>query len=89
MLIRYDVLRSTGTKLVAPASGSACLWTANINTGATNAVLKIYDGVSTAGTLVATIDASTKSSHAFGVTCNNGIFLDLSGGNADCTVGYA
>jgi hypothetical protein len=86
-MINYSVIKTVTTKVVAPG-GPAALWTVNVNTGAAGAILKIYDGTSSAGTLVATIDASTKSSQCFGVRCPNGIFADLSVGTADCTIGY-
>lgn len=88
-MFHYAVIRTVSTLVVAQADGAAILWTVNVNTGAAGAILKIYDGTSSSGTLIATIDASTKSSHAFGVMCNKGIFVDLSVGTADCTIGFA
>lgn len=88
-MLRYKRIASTGTGVITGANSNAELWSININTGASSAIFKVYDGTSASGTLVATIDASTKSSHAYGVICNGGIFYDLSGGNADVTVGYA
>jgi hypothetical protein len=86
--LRYVRIASVSSATVAPSGGGAEVWTVNVNTGAASAILKIYDGTSASGTLVATIDASSKSSHCFGVLCPNGIFWDLSGGTADCTIGY-
>lgn len=88
-MLRYATIKTVTTRQVSGTGGGAVLWTVNVNTGAAGAVLKIYDGVNVNGILVATIDASTKSSHSYGVMCNEGIFLDLSIGAADCTVGYA
>lgn len=88
-MLRYKRIATTSTGIIASANSNTELWSVNINTGATSAVFKLYDGTSASGTLIATIDASTKSSHAYGVLCNGGIFFDLSGGNADITVGYA
>ena len=70
-------------------SGPGTLWTVNVNTGATSAVLTIYNSDAASGTPVAVIDASSPSSRAYGVYCSNGIFVDLSGGNADVTIGYS
>ncbi len=65
------------------------MWTVNVNTGATSAVLTIYNSATASGTPVAIIDASAPISRCYGVYCPDGIFVDLSGGNADVTVGYA
>lgn len=87
-VLRSKHLSATGTGILAPAGGDAELWTVNINTGAASATLKIYDGTSATGTLVAQIDATTKSSHCYGIFCRGGIYYDLSGGNADVTIGF-
>lgn len=73
---------------MAQANGNSVLWTVNICTGATSARLDIYDGTSTSGLLRASIDATTKSSHCFGIVCNRGIYANLVGGAADVTLGY-
>lgn len=73
---------------LAIATGVATLGTVNINTGATSAVLVIYDNTSGAGTKLATIDASSKSSHVFGIRSQTGLYAVLSGGNADVTIGW-
>ena len=88
-MLRYAVIRAVGTKAIGGLASGAVLWTVNVNTGAAGAILKIYEGGSASGILVATIDASTKSGQSFGVYMKDGIFLDLSVGNADCTIGYA
>lgn len=88
-MLRYKRIAATGTGIIANQNSNTELWSVNVNTGAASAVFKIYDGTSASGTLVATIDASTKSSHAYGVICNGGVYYDLSGGNADVTVGFA
>jgi hypothetical protein len=82
-------LTSATGLLVAPAGGSAILHTVNVNTGATSARLDIYDGVSTAGNLKASIDATSKSSHYFGFVCPNGIYANQVGGTADISIGYS
>lgn len=73
---------------MAAANGAAILWTVNVNTGAPSATFTVYDGTSASGDVVAIIDASTKSSHAYMRLCHQGIFCVLAGGNADVTVGY-
>lgn len=70
-------------------SGPGTLWTVNVNTGASSAVVTVYDSDAASGTPVAVIDASAPISRAYGVYCHNGIFVDVSGGNADVTIGYA
>lgn len=65
----------------------AVLWTVNVNTPLPSAVFKIYDSLTGAGTLLATIDASTGGTRVFGVTCTTGLYGVLSGANADITVG--
>ena len=87
MILTYRTIRTVSSAQLASANGDAELWTVNVNTSAASAVLKIYDGTSTSGTLVAQIDASNQGSYCYGVRCKNGIFADLSGGNADCTIG--
>ena len=86
--MRYRAIASVGTGLIAEEDGGATLWTVNVNTGAPSAILKIYDGESAAGTLIAEIDASSKSSVAYGCLCDDGIYWQLSGGNAQVTIGY-
>lgn len=82
-------LTSVAGILIAGANGATVLHTVNINTGATSARLDIYDGTSTAGNLKASIDATSKSSHYFGIVCQNGLYANLVGGAADVTVGYS
>lgn len=60
----------------------------NINKGTATAVVTVYDGQSTAGAVVAVIDAATKSLHDFNVRCKNGIFVDQTVAAADVTVSY-
>lgn len=69
-------------------SGPGTLWTVNVNTGATGAVLTIYDAESATGSPVAVVDASAPISRAYGVYCSTGIFVDLATANADVTIGY-
>lgn len=83
----YKRIASTGNLACAPSGGHAFLGTVNVNTGAASATFSIYDGTSASGTLIAVIDASSKSSHYYGVRCPNGIFCVLAAGNADVTVG--
>lgn len=89
MALQSARLTSVAGALVAPANGNAVLWTVNICTGASSARLDIYDGTSTSGALKASIDATSKSSHCFGIVCNRGIYANLVGGAADVTIGYS
>jgi hypothetical protein len=82
-------IRTVTSKIVVPdTAGQSSIIVANVYTGATGAILKIYDGTSAGGTLIATIDASSKSSHLIMRKCETGIFLDLSVAAADCAITY-
>lgn len=60
-----------------------------VNTGATSAVLKIYDGTTVAGTLIATIDATTKGTLSYlRRLSSHNLFYALTGGNADITISF-
>lgn len=82
----------TGHHLSAAGSftltGPTTLWTVNVNTGAPSATLTIYNNTSATGDVKAVIDASTKSSHAYGIFSHIGLHVVLAGGNADVTIGY-
>lgn len=88
-MLNYFPIRTVSNKQLGAAGGNTLLGTVNVGTGAATAVLKLYDGVDATGTLVSSIDASAKGSYAFFVRCPKGLFVDLSGGTADCTIGYA
>lgn len=66
----------------------ATLLQVNINTAAASAVLTLYNGVSTTGTKCATIDCSSSSSRSltFGTRHSNGLYGQLTGGNADVSI---
>lgn len=82
----YKHISAVSNGQLSPA-GHTNLVSVSVNTGASGAILKIYDGVSAAGTLVAQIDASVVGSYWFGGTrLANGLFFDLSVGNADVTI---
>ena len=89
MFWRYATITAAGDKKIAAAGGMPALWTVNVNTAAASAVLTIYDGTSTTGSKVATVDASQIASKGYGISCPNGIYINMSGGNADVTIGYA
>lgn len=59
-----------------------------VNTKAASAVLTIYDGTSTTGTKVATLDCASLSpaSVSYGIRCHNGVYAVMTGGNADVTI---
>lgn len=80
---------TTGGRVVALSGQHARLFSLNITTAATGTTVYIYDGVSTNGTLVAQVDASSKGSFVFGgVRCPNGIFANVLGGTIEATLGY-
>lgn len=83
---KFRHIAAQGT--VPVTEGRAALMTVNVNTGATSAVLTIYNGTAIAANKVAVIDASTASSKGFGVQCEAGILAVLAGGDADVTIGY-
>jgi hypothetical protein len=86
----YVSKNMAATATLVVANGPAELGIININTGATSAVLTVYNNASAgSGTKIATIDASAANSFVFGVRCHLGITVVLSGGNADVTVCYA
>lgn len=61
----------------------------NINTAAASAVLNIWAGQnSTAGTLIAKIDASATTGRNFTymIRCKGGFWANMQGGNADATI---
>lgn len=77
-------LSATGTVFAAPGPGM--LGTVNVNTGASSAVVTIYNNTSAAGVVVATIDASAACTRVYACRLSKGITWVLSGGNADVTV---
>ena len=59
------------------------------NTGATSAVLTVYNNSAGSGDVVATIDGSNTSQgvcREYNVHCPQGLTVVLSGGNADMTI---
>lgn len=81
-------------RLTASGSGSAVggllshatLGIVNVNTAKASAVVDVYDGQSTTGTKVASIDASSKGSNIYLIRCENGVYAQLTGATADVTV---
>jgi hypothetical protein len=87
--MNYWHTAATATKNIAAAGSSVTLVAVNVNTGATSAVLTVYDGIDSSGAVVATVDASAKGSYWFGgVRLPGGLYVALTGGNADVTVSY-
>lgn len=69
--------------------GRSVLRRVTVNKGTASAVVAIYDAtaaVGTGGTLIASIDASSKSNALYDVECNNGVYVNMTGANADVTV---
>jgi hypothetical protein len=61
----------------------------NVNKGAASAVITVYSGPSTAGSIVAVIDASSKSYNDYnGARIPKGMEIVQSGGASDFTVSY-
>jgi hypothetical protein len=91
MHLRHVNVAATGSAKVAEANGGAIFWNVNINKTAASAVLKVYNNTSAvAADLVCTIDcATTIGSLWYAIYCPKGIFYDLSGGNADVTIGFS
>ncbi len=87
-MLQYLHLTASGqTKNTGGAGSAAELWTVNVNTGASSAVVTIYDGPAASNVVVAVIDCSVIRSLCYGVRCGNGVYAVASGGNADVTVG--
>ena len=77
---------SGASSSVGTTSSHAILGYVNINTAKASAVLDIYDGTSTTGTKVASIDASALGYHRYMIRCENGVYAQLTGATADVTV---
>lgn len=61
----------------------------NVSTAAASAVVTVYAGDSTSGTVFDTIDAASKStSHYAGAEFRDGLFVKLTAGNAKVSVVY-
>lgn len=87
--MNYSRIVTAGSGVMAPPNAE--LWTVNVNSGAASAVLTLYDAnpsITASSVKIAVIDASTKSSHAYGAMCKLGIYAVLNAGNADCTIVY-
>lgn len=69
------------------AKSEAKLYKINVSTGTASAVVTVYQGTSTSGTVVDTIDASSKStSHYDGARFPDGLFVKLTAGAAKVSV---
>lgn len=66
------------------------LFDINVGTGAASAVITIYNGTSTSGAVIGIIDASARGTYNYGgIRCPAGLFVKLTGGNADATLTYS
>jgi hypothetical protein len=83
-------MTTSTTASIATANGGAVLWSVNVNTGGSGAILKIYNDTTsaTASNCVATIACTNQGSFWYGIRCPNGIFAAISVANADVTIGY-
>lgn len=74
---------------VGSTGGSVKLWAINVSTAAASAVVTVYKGDSTSGTVVDTIDAASKGSNRYyGAEFRDGLYIKLTGGNALVSVVY-
>jgi hypothetical protein len=71
----------------ATFGAGALLYTVNVTKATTSAVVTVYNGTSTSGQVMATIDASVKGSYSFwDMRFPLGIFAKLTGANANVTI---
>lgn len=80
-------LAAAGDAKTGGAGSGAILHNIVINKAAASAVVTVYNGTSTTGTKIATIDASVAATGTlnYDVYCPNGVYLVMTGGNADIT----
>ena len=82
-------MSAAGDKTRGAANSHQVLHAVNINTRVASAVLTCYDGTSTNGTKIATIDCSSTGPAGgliYDVRCKNGFYAVMTGGNADVTI---
>lgn len=81
-------LAAAGDAKVDGVGSQAILHTFTLNKAVASAVVTIYDGQSTTGSKVATIDASVAAlgSLVYDIRCANGVYAVMTGGNADITI---
>ncbi|MHB8742561.1 MAG: hypothetical protein ACYC9L_05485 [Sulfuricaulis sp.] len=83
-------LRLAATGDVSYKGSHATLHSVAINTPGSSALLKVYDGTSTTGTLLASIDCSPSTARTsalnYDLRCANGVYAVLTGANADITL---
>lgn len=85
------VMATANDVVAAGGTGSDSeLWSINVSTAAASAVVTVYQGTSTSGTVVDTIDAASKgTTHYYGAQFPNGLFVKLTAGNAKVSVVYS
>ncbi len=88
---RAFCLDTINDTLSVGASGSgAYLHRVDVGTGVATAVVTVYEGSSTSGTVIATIDAATKSNHNYGgIYLSGGMFVKLTTAAASVTVVFS
>lgn len=86
-LIRTKSLTATGSGTIASAPGAVFAYV-NVGTAAASATIDIRDGTSSSATLIATIDCSATGTYWYMAACTQGLYYNLSGGNAKVTIGY-
>jgi hypothetical protein len=85
----YVSKNQAGTGTLVCANGPCELGIINVNTGASSAVVTVYDNTAGSGTKIATIDAAAANSFVYGRRCSVGLTIVVSGGAADVTVCFA
>lgn len=85
-IFRKFHISATGSALILANQGNVAA--VNVNTGASSAVLTLYDGLDNTGNVAAVIDASSSCSKVYLVHFHTGIYYTLAGGNADITISY-
>ncbi len=79
-------IAAAGDKSI-PGSG-LILHSVVLNKVTASAVVKLYNGTSTTGTLIGTIDASQSAigTLTYDILCKNGLYAVMTGANADITI---
>lgn len=85
-LYKFSNLSGAGSTLLKTGIGS--LGGVAIGTGAAGASITLYDGTSSAGTLIGVIGAAAPGTATFGVQFNSGLYVVVAGGSPNAVVSY-
>lgn len=82
----FTRMAAQGTKVIHSRQGT--LGSVIINTGASSAVVTVYNNTAGSGDVIAVIDASaaTGNPREYNIACPKGLTAVMSGGNADITI---